>query len=378
MSRLLSTIISDRPGQKSAANVLLVQSSAAQSAIPVVSAIVRKARSNERDVVLVRALYPLQTLEGTASSTSNVKHVDWTLDVPGYGAGEIDWAARLAEVKGAIDSCQSTTVVFDSIDTLEDDYESPSKAYKFLVQVLAHLRARQLPFTLVLHLTLHSNVLPLLQQPSFTSSLVHISAHPPALLTYIASEFLTPPPSSSSSSSTDPATLKFWNIFIPLTQRNRTGEVESLVFGQRDRPGGTQDEIVLEVLTRSHSGELSTFGGTSAAIHKGNRRRAVDRVLEGWQIAKGEPCKLEDLVSLKSVWRQNVVVEQDAPDPTKNLTFNLSLTESQQNSKSKVPLPYEHENSTSVSSRPQTSQILYDPDSADDLDDEDPDEDLDI
>ncbi len=82
------------------------------------------------------------------------------------------------------------------------------------------------------------------------------------------------------------------------------------------------------------------------------------------------------------------------PNPTKNLTFNLSLTESQQNSKLKVPLPYEHEGKSlfktismmlnflpgkpSDLARPQAAHILYDPDSADDLDDEDPDEDLDI
>jgi len=233
------------------------------------------------------------------------------------------------------------------------------------------------PSTLILHLTLLSNLLPLVQQPSFSPSLIHISAHPPALLPYIASEFLSPPPSPSSSP-TDPTALKFWSVFTPLTQPSRSGEVEALVFSQRDRPAGAQDEIVVEVLTRAHSGELSTLGGASASMHTGARRRAVERVLEGWNAVKDGPCKLEDLTSLKSLWRRNAVVEQDAPDPTKNLSFNLSLTESQQDSRSKVPLPYEHEGKPSDPSRSHTAQILYDPDSADDLDDEDPDEDLDI
>lgn len=112
MSRLLSTIISDRPGPKSTANVLLVQSSAAQSAIPIVSAILQKARSSSKDVVLVRALYPLQALEGPASSSGNVKYVDWTLDVPGYGTVEVDLAARSVEVKSAIDNCQHFSLYF--------------------------------------------------------------------------------------------------------------------------------------------------------------------------------------------------------------------------------------------------------------------------
>lgn len=34
---------------------------------------------------------------------------------------------------------------------------------------------------------------------------------------------------------------------------------------------------------------------------------------------------------------------KDALDPTKNLTFNLNLTETQQASRSQVPLPYEHD-----------------------------------
>jgi len=357
-----------------------VQSSAAQSAIPIVRTIIQKSQSSNKDVVLVRTLYPLHALEGQATSSGDTKHVDWTSEVPGYGTADINWIKRLEEVKSAIDNCRSghaITVVFDSVDTLEDDFESPSKTYNYLAQVLAHLRVRQQPFTLLLHLTLHSNLLFLLQQPSFTPSLIHISAHPPALFTSIASEFLSPPPSSSSSH-TDPSILKFWNVFIPFTQPSRAGEVEALVFGQRDRPAGVQDEIVVEVLMRSHSGELSTIGGASAAMHTGARRRAVERVLEGWNIAKAEPCKLEELATLKSVWRRNGVVEQVVPDPTKNLTFNLSLTESQQNSKSKVPLPYEHEGKPSDLARPQTAHILYDPDSADDLDDEDPDEDLDI
>ena len=41
---------------------------------------------------------------------------------------------------------------------------------------------------------------------------------------------------------------------------------------------------------------------------------------------------------------------KDAPDPTKNLTFNLNLTETQQASRSQVPLPYEHDGTSFLSS----------------------------
>ncbi|KAF5374975.1 hypothetical protein D9758_000231 [Tetrapyrgos nigripes] len=103
------------------------------------------------------------------------------------------------------------------------------------------------------------------------------------------------------------------------------------------------------------------------------RRRATERRLEGWNIAQSVAVPLEQLDSLKSLWKANTVIET-APDPTQNVSFNLQLTPSQQESRARVPLPYAHEGT------PQTQQgaILYDPDSADDIDDDDPDEDLDI
>jgi elongator complex protein 5 len=74
----------------------------------------------------------------------------------------------------------------------------------------------------------------------------------------------------------------------------------------------------------------------------------------------------------------------------------LSLTPEQRKSRAKVPLPYAHKGmcldqknrqlwltwsllGDFVKDAPQLSgAILYDPDSADDIDDDDPDEDLDI
>ena len=74
----------------------------------------------------------------------------------------------------------------------------------------------------------------------------------------------------------------------------------------------------------------------------------------------------------------------------------MSLTPSQQELRAQVPLPYVHEGEqilsllffdleTIVLGKPTvrgnhngTAAIFYDPDSADDIDDDDPDEDLDI
>ena len=83
-------------------------------------------------------------------------------------------------------------------------------------------------------------------------------------------------------------------------------------------------------------------------------------------------------------------------DPTQNVPFNLNLTPSQRESRAQVPLPYAHEGlflhhvSSFIPFWPESpgkplekpakaaGVILYEPDSADDIDDDDPDEDLDI
>jgi hypothetical protein len=81
--------------------------------------------------------------------------------------------------------------------------------------------------------------------------------------------------------------------------------------------------------------------------------------------------------------------EPTGPDPTANLSFNLSLTEEQRRAKEKLVLPYlkaqnrgtvEIESSTlePLVAAPTSGTIYYEPDAADDFDDEDPDEDLDI
>jgi len=97
----------------------------------------------------------------------------------------------------------------------------------------------------------------------------------------------------------------------------------------------------------------------------------VERELEGW--AAGGPCPLSDLDGLKPILEDDGKrrwAEQVMSDVTSEVSFNLNLTPEQRKSRAKVPLPYAHKESSGA--------ILYDPDSADDIDDDDPDEDLDI
>jgi elongator complex protein 5 len=151
---------------------------------------------------------------------------------------------------------------------------------------------------------------------------------------------------------------------------------------------GRGEDIVAEVLIRAGS--------------DGGARRGVERALEGWSLQSG-PCALSRLQSLKDIFSRKVIDRvcldlsspfafshpkpQIAPDPTTNISFNLNLTPAQQESRSQVPLPYAHEgNDPNFHPRGKPPSqgcgsspvIIYDPDSADDIDDDDPDEDLDI
>jgi len=73
-------------------------------------------------------------------------------------------------------------------------------------------------------------------------------------------------------------------------------------------------------------------------------------------------------------------------DPTSNLTFNLRLTSNEKEARAKTVLPYilndeskaEFLNTVSTSDTASSGNVIYEPDDADDFDDEDPDDDLDV
>ena len=68
-------------------------------------------------------------------------------------------------------------------------------------------------------------------------------------------------------------------------------------------------------------------------------------------------------------------------DPTENLTFNLKLKDDEKQARSNLKLPYMyHEEKTGkVTVNPtREGKVFYQPDEADDFDDDDPDDDLDI
>ena len=142
---------------------------------------------------------------------------------------------------------------------------------------------------LILHLLL-CPLLPVLTQTHLSPTLTHIIAHPPSLLTHLASSYLAPPPSAGSAE-------KFWTVFIPVSERIH--ESEALVYGHEGSgtsSGGGPDltEFVVELIVRG----VATEG----------RKRGIDRTIEAWNgVSPDQPQKLD---SLKSIWSRSKMPEE--------------------------------------------------------------------
>ncbi|KDR85043.1 hypothetical protein GALMADRAFT_313922 [Galerina marginata CBS 339.88] len=329
--------------------LLILQSSLAQTSLPIVRHILtdKSGRKETRRDLLFCLLYPPSSFIDQKSSNLLEVH-DWIDHVPGYT--DVDTQAELLAIveKALQSSADPFNVIIDSVDTLLEDGASLLKTYKCLSKLYALVK-KHTDARLILHSQSPSSLLPLLTQTAFSSSLSHIIVHPPVLIAHLATEFLMPPPPLS-------PLQKFWSVFLPVSER--THDTDRLVFGLAGEGSGIPSEFVVELVVREGTG----------------RKRGVERVLEGWSDG---PCELSALETLRHFTRkQKEQTQAAAPDPTQNLPFNLNLTSSQQESRAQVPLPYEHEGTPITRSTP--SAIFYDPDSADDIDDDDPDEDLDI
>lgn len=344
---LLSSIISNPTGLKPHQPLIILQSSSAQTCYPILRNLISNFRQATQ-TLLFCFLHPPSNLTNV-DEAPNITTFDFTGRIPGY---DDLWCGPQDEILARVNSVPpgSLNVIIDSVDTLASDLGSAPKAYKFIRTLLGLVTTRSEPSILAFHLQ-PSPLLELLTQTSLSPTLMHLTAHPPAIITHIASAYFTHPPPAG------PAE-KFWSVFIPFSER--THESERLVYGPEGN--GTSAGAWVSKGTREFVVEILIRGGS---------KRGVERSVEGW---KGDvPCDLQALDSLTSIWtRRNA--EETRPDPTQNVSFNLNLTPSQEKSRAQVPLPYAHEGNPATTA----GAILYDPDSADDIDDDDPDEDLDI
>ncbi|KAI5828990.1 hypothetical protein K523DRAFT_275477, partial [Schizophyllum commune Tattone D] len=349
-SLLLPTILA--PG-KSQPPLILLQSTPHASALPLLRAIVRPAPSkgalkpaSKRKTIVFCLLYPPFALLREEDVYEDVEVHDLLDNIFGYG----DHKDPREAIKAALHASQPTALVIDSIDTLLGDIGSVSATSSFLIGLVKRSAASNGELTLVLHTT-ESSASPSISSLLYLSlphlkNIAHILAHSPGLVTHVAAEYGTPPPPVGGEE-------RFWGVWLPVSARQSTIDLSI------EDADAVEDEIIVEILSRGAA-----------------RRRAVERRLEGW--SEGAPRELVQLRSLRRI----LSGKSKAPEapttglpPDMNVSFNLALSEAQQQARAQVPLPYAHEGQLQTSN---TGAILYDPDSADDIDDDDPDEDLDI
>ncbi|KAJ7313246.1 hypothetical protein JRQ81_004529 [Phrynocephalus forsythii] len=128
------------------------------------------------------------------------------------------------------------------------------------------------------------------------------------------------------------------------------------------------------------------------AIHVGVGAPRVAVILDrrkGRKATQKEQCftilsgfVLKDLAELLAagVCKEDDQVTATA-DPAANLTFNLRLSEAERRAKESLPLPYHFSEEKKLSLLQKSAgqgKIFYEPDAADDVDEEDPDDDLDV
>ncbi|KAF9509965.1 hypothetical protein BS47DRAFT_1487668 [Hydnum rufescens UP504] len=314
--------------------LLLLQADGSQNSLPSIRLAIQASLKKLHPVILVCNSTPAVYfgLDGLGNSVV----IDRSGCIPGYDDAWIDPSASLLDViKGVPDG--PLTVGIESIDTLAQDIGSLSKCYKLLGSILAMVSGRPTPSRLILSLSSESLLLPLLVHPSFSANLTHLILHSPLIVRHLAESFLTAPPHS-----------------LP-----RRGFGRSSV------------QLLLEEKANGSHSPL--------------RARSVERTLEAWMMDKfGNVRGLawEDLPSLCDLKQRESIPHakaEDRLDPTSLLAlpFNLSLTDAQALARAKVPLPYAHEGQP-LPNIPDDGRIVYEPDSADDVDDDDPDEDLDL
>lgn len=300
--------------------------------------------------------------------------------------------------------------------------------------------SRTAPSRLVLLIPKSSSFLDHLVTPTTSPTITLLQLHAPSLIAHLANTYLTsPPPSGTLDSASEAAGIKFWTFlnasdglgsagwagaaagdvrgkgkakaegmsFALSGEELSTGAVIEVIDWAASGEGEAETMmggVVVQVLVRklqggankgmSRSLEALVPGGTGLAACSWNEldglrdvgRTYVSSGVEPEQESQEVGSRFGALDRLGLTGRQNHPSQQHTP-------FNLSLTAAQQASRAQVPIPYAHEGVSFSSSDkwllmarlgdnapsavPQGG-IIFEPGSEDDMDDDDPDEDLDF
>ncbi|KAK3583826.1 hypothetical protein CHS0354_022870 [Potamilus streckersoni] len=167
-----------------------------------------------------------------------------------------------------------------------------------------------------------------------------------------------------------------------LARQIDTADVEQIVClvhqDLHDNHEVAQLEHMCSTIIRIEPSAHPQFNFCTGILHKRVSGKIVRR-LEHFNIR--ENYEVYDVTEVKMSCSKSSIKEESSIDPTANLTFNLSLTDEEKAARSQVKLPYMHDENrqdATLSKSVGEGKIFYQPDEADDFDDDDPDDDLDI
>jgi len=325
----------------------------------------------------------------------------------------------VAALSSSVQDSQPTLLLVDSLNALET-FSGSTASYRFLKSFLSAGGRDQSRSIIALH---HSDLptspvpststsLPLLSSllsPSFTSALLHIRLHTPSVLTHLYYAYgIEQVGQDGSAAATaavaDDVDTRVYDYLPLLHGRNWASPLQTSEYSAADGAGATAIEdldvgaydspnprdVRLALLDLKPTGSSGNAGRTVAeysmrGIAK-NRRRSeatkIARGLEGIRAVWDEKTRTSSVAAtgrVADVLRikiRRLQVEKKATDTNKTTDptaaaalFNLSLTDRQREARESVDLQYTPKD---------TGEIIYQPDSADDMDESDPDEDLDL
>lgn len=285
------------------------------------------------------------------------------------------------------------------------------------------------PSRLVLRLPSYSPLLDHLITPSTSPTLTLLTLHPPQLIAHLATTYLVAPPASGAlDSAGEPGGMRFWGVLGAADGVGSAGSAGKAASagGGRGKADGVGYVFSGEELAGGGVVELCDWAGGAAVDGKGDDSRArgvvvqilvrkqqggankgMSRVLEGLMPGAGGglvSCAWNEVDGLRDVGRTYVgggdveSVQEVCPaeggstfadrcqrrqqhhPSQQHIPFNLSLTPAQHASRAQVPIPYAHEGDEPAPSPAAGQQggIIFEPGSEDDMDEDDPDEDLDF
>ncbi|ESO89953.1 hypothetical protein LOTGIDRAFT_234064 [Lottia gigantea] len=149
--------------------------------------------------------------------------------------------------------------------------------------------------------------------------------------------------------------------------------------------GVHQDIFDSQILKQIEHTATSVLTFTPSPHNNSTSCALLHHKTSGKVIRKIEYFHINESLTISSIREENklttaIETENDQVDPASNLTFNLSLKESEKDAKNQLILPYTYDKNRKEAAlnEPGGGKIFYQADEVDDLDEEDPDDDLNI